>query len=74
LPRRIGGAVLGRGGRAAGGWRDAGDADLIIRFAGTAGEGVLTVGDLLGRIIARTGRHVLGTVRYDAEVRGRSSR
>ena len=47
-----------------------GDADLIIRFAGTAGEGVLTVGDLLGRILARTGRHVLGTVRYDAEVRG----
>jgi len=25
-----------------------GDADLIIRFAGTAGEGVLTVGDLPG--------------------------
>ena len=47
-----------------------GDADLIIRFAGTAGEGVLTVGDLLGRVLARTGRHVLCTVRYDAEVRG----
>jgi 2-oxoglutarate ferredoxin oxidoreductase subunit alpha len=48
----------------------AGDPDLIIRFAGTAGEGVLTVGDLLGRVLARTGHHVLCTVRYDAEVRG----
>lgn len=47
-----------------------GQPDLVIRFAGTAGEGVLTVGDLLGAILARGGRHVLCSVRYDAEVRG----
>jgi 2-oxoglutarate ferredoxin oxidoreductase subunit alpha len=44
--------------------------DLVIRFAGTAGEGVLTVGELLGTILARSGYHVRCTVRYDAEMRG----
>jgi 2-oxoglutarate ferredoxin oxidoreductase subunit alpha len=47
-----------------------GQRDLLVRFAGTAGEGVLTVGELLGGILARGGHHVLCSVRYDAEVRG----
>lgn len=44
--------------------------ELTIRFAGTAGEGVLTAGDILAKTLSRSGYHVFYTVDYDAEVRG----
>lgn len=48
----------------------AGRKELTIRFSGTAGEGVLTAGDILARALARAGYHLFYTVEYDAEVRG----
>ncbi|MBI5286805.1 MAG: 2-oxoacid:acceptor oxidoreductase family protein, partial [Deltaproteobacteria bacterium] len=44
--------------------------DLVIRFAGTAGEGVLITGELFARTLSRLGLHVFSHSSYEAEVRG----
>jgi 2-oxoglutarate ferredoxin oxidoreductase subunit alpha len=44
--------------------------DIVVRFSGTAGEGVLTAGDLLGALCAQRGYHVRVSLSYDAEMRG----
>lgn len=44
--------------------------ELTVRFAGTAGEGVLTAGDILAGGLSQAGYHVFFSVEYDAEMRG----
>ena len=44
--------------------------DVTVRWAGEAGEGVVSIGHLLARAAARAGLHVLTGESYGAEVRG----
>ncbi|MBM2838254.1 MAG: 2-oxoacid:acceptor oxidoreductase subunit alpha [Deltaproteobacteria bacterium] len=43
---------------------------LVIRIAGTAGEGVLSAGDMLNLAMKRAGHHTMLFQSYGAEVRG----
>lgn len=43
---------------------------LTIRFAGTAGEGVIVTGEVFARTLSRLGLHVFNYSSYEAEVRG----
>ncbi|MDO8655358.1 MAG: 2-oxoacid:acceptor oxidoreductase subunit alpha [bacterium] len=44
--------------------------DLVIRIAGTAGEGVISAGDILNLAMKRAGFHTMLFQSYSAEVRG----
>ncbi len=44
--------------------------DIVIRLAGTAGEGALSLGDILARAFARLGWELMLSFSFDAEVRG----
>lgn len=44
--------------------------DLVIRIAGTAGEGVISAGDILNLAMKRAGFHTMLFQSYGAEVRG----
>lgn len=44
--------------------------DVVIRLAGTAGEGALSLGEILGRAFARLGWELMLSFSFEAEVRG----
>lgn len=44
--------------------------ELTIRLAGTAGEGLLTAGDILSKSFFRLGNYVFNYSTYEAEIRG----
>lgn len=44
--------------------------DIVIRIAGTAGEGVISAGDILNLAMKRAGFHTMLFQSYNAEVRG----
>lgn len=44
--------------------------DIVIRLAGTAGEGALSLGEILSRAFARLGWELMLSFSFEAEVRG----
>jgi len=44
--------------------------DIVIRIAGTAGEGALSLGDILGQAFGKLGWEMLLSFNFDPEVRG----
>lgn len=44
--------------------------DLVVRFGGESGEGVIAAGDLLTTVAARSSLHVLNVRTFPAEIRG----
>jgi len=44
--------------------------DIVVRMAGTAGEGALLMGDILGQALAKLGWDLLLYFSFEAEVRG----
>ncbi len=47
--------------------------DITIKFSGTAGQGIQTIGDVLTNTAASTGIHVLNFRSYGAEIRARGN-
>jgi len=48
-------------------------ADLLISIAGEGGQGVLTAGDILSRVAARSGLHVLADAAFESAIKGGDS-
>ena len=44
--------------------------DLVFMVGGEAGQGVQSVGLLLGKVFARSGYHVFADQDYDSRIRG----
>ncbi len=45
-------------------------ADLLIRIAGEGGQGIMTVGEILSRAVARSGLHVLADSTFASDIKG----
>lgn len=45
-------------------------ADLLIRIAGEGGQGIMTVGEILSRTVARGGLHVLADSTFASDIKG----
>ncbi|NLI31142.1 MAG: 2-oxoacid:acceptor oxidoreductase subunit alpha, partial [Nitrospiraceae bacterium] len=44
--------------------------DYTIKIGGEAGQGILTIGDTLARLFARSGYHVFTHQDYESRIRG----